>query len=86
MVLCIVFMTLVHFMLKSLLYSLSAGIPVTVTVDGAESHTLLPNLTPGETYRVSVISVKGLEESEPASDTFTTGTLNTIQLQYKSSR
>ncbi|KAK2845459.1 hypothetical protein Q7C36_010313 [Tachysurus vachellii] len=47
--------------------------PITVTVDGGESHTILPNLTPGVTYRVSVISVKGLEESEPASDTFTTG-------------
>ncbi|KAB5528637.1 hypothetical protein PHYPO_G00142540 [Pangasianodon hypophthalmus] len=49
------------------------GSPITVTVDGGESQTVLPNLTPGVTYRVSVISVKGLEESEPASDTFTTG-------------
>ncbi|XP_060763360.1 tenascin isoform X2 [Neoarius graeffei] len=47
--------------------------PITVTVDGGESQTVLPNLTPGVTYRVSVISVKGVEESEPASDTFTTG-------------
>ncbi|MCJ8747020.1 hypothetical protein PDJAM_G00148530 [Pangasius djambal] len=49
------------------------GSPITVTVDGGESQTVLPNLTPGVTYQVSVISVKGLEESEPASDTFTTG-------------
>ncbi|XP_060740344.1 tenascin isoform X4 [Tachysurus vachellii] len=46
--------------------------PITVTVDGGESHTVLPNLTPGVTYNVNVISVNGLEESEPASDIFTT--------------
>ncbi|KAI5613047.1 tenascin-like isoform X1 [Silurus asotus] len=50
-----------------------ADSPLTVTVDGGQSQTVLPNLTPGVTYRVSVISVKGLEKSEPASDTFTTG-------------
>lgn len=47
---------------------------MTVTVDGAESQTVLPNLTPGVTYQVTVIAVKGLEESEPGSDTVTTGT------------
>ncbi|XP_058230707.1 tenascin isoform X2 [Hemibagrus wyckioides] len=47
--------------------------PITVTVGGGESHTVLPKLTPGMTYRVSVTSMKGQEESEPASDTFTTG-------------
>ncbi|XP_053466405.1 tenascin isoform X3 [Ictalurus furcatus] len=52
---------------------LHAGSPITVTVDGGESQTVLPNLIPGVTYQVSVISVKGLEESEPAFDTFTTG-------------
>ncbi|KAK3514893.1 hypothetical protein QTP70_033821, partial [Hemibagrus guttatus] len=51
---------------------INAESPVTVTVDGGESQTVLPNLTPGVTYRVSVISVKGQEESEPASDIFTT--------------
>ncbi|XP_053336644.1 tenascin isoform X1 [Clarias gariepinus] len=49
------------------------GTPLTVTVDGSASHTVLPNLTPAMTYRVNVVSVKGLEESEPSSDTFTTG-------------
>lgn len=48
-----------------------------ITVDGSESQTVLPNLTPGVTYRVSVISVKGLQDSEPASDTVTTGTIHT---------
>lgn len=45
-------------------------------MDGSESHTVLPNLTPAVTYDVSVISVKGLEESEPALDSFTTGTVS----------
>ncbi|XP_048098704.1 tenascin isoform X3 [Alosa alosa] len=51
---------------------LQGGSPMTVTVDGAESQTVLPNLTPGVTYQVTVIAVKGLEESEPGSDTVTT--------------
>ena len=46
---------------------------MTVTVDGAESQTVLPNLTPGVTYQVTVIAVKGLEESEPGSDAVSTG-------------
>lgn len=50
---------------------------MTVRVDGGESQTVLPSLTPGVTYQVSVISVKGPEESEPASDTVTTGTIHT---------
>ncbi|KAM6965214.1 tenascin [Aplochiton taeniatus] len=49
-----------------------AGSPKTLTVDGAESQTVLPNLTPGVTYRVTVIAVKGQKESEPASDNVTT--------------
>ncbi|XP_029916498.1 tenascin [Myripristis murdjan] len=44
----------------------------TVTVDGAESQTVLPNLTPGVTYQVSVIATKGQRESEPGSDSVTT--------------
>lgn len=64
-------------MVKSWFCTPSAGSPITVTVDGGESQTVLPNLTPGVTYQVSVISVKGLEESEPAFDTFTTGTIYT---------
>ncbi|KAJ8379675.1 hypothetical protein SKAU_G00004530 [Synaphobranchus kaupii] len=48
------------------------GSPMTVTADGAVSQTVLPNLTPGVTYQVTVIAVKGLEESGPGSSTVTT--------------
>uniref|UniRef100_A0A4W5RCG6 Tenascin Cb n=1 Tax=Hucho hucho TaxID=62062 RepID=A0A4W5RCG6_9TELE len=48
------------------------GAPKTVTVGGTESQTVLPNLTPGVTYQVSVISVKGQKESEPGSSSVTT--------------
>ncbi|KAG7476826.1 hypothetical protein MATL_G00086960, partial [Megalops atlanticus] len=47
------------------------GAPLTVTVDGAESQALLSGLTPGATYLVTIIAVKGLEESEPGSDSVT---------------
>ncbi|XP_049330683.1 tenascin isoform X2 [Astyanax mexicanus] len=51
---------------------LSGGGPEKVVeVDGSESQTRLPNLIPGESYRVTVIAMKGLEESDPVSDTFT---------------
>lgn len=50
----------------------SAGNPDTVTTDGTLSEALLPNLIPGETYRVTVVAVKGLEESDPVTDTLTT--------------
>uniref|UniRef100_A0A672K027 Tenascin C n=1 Tax=Sinocyclocheilus grahami TaxID=75366 RepID=A0A672K027_SINGR len=48
------------------------GSPVTLRVDGGESQAMLPSLTPGVTYQVTVIAVKGLEESEPGSDRVTT--------------
>uniref|UniRef100_A0AAY4BK47 Tenascin C n=1 Tax=Denticeps clupeoides TaxID=299321 RepID=A0AAY4BK47_9TELE len=48
------------------------GSPVTLMVDGAVSQTVLPNLTPGVTYQVTVTAIKGLKESEPGSDTVTT--------------
>ncbi|XP_051552470.1 tenascin-like [Myxocyprinus asiaticus] len=51
---------------------LQGGSPVTLRVDGGESQAILPNLTPGVTYQVMVIAVKGLEESEPGSDRVTT--------------
>ncbi|XP_062410002.1 tenascin isoform X2 [Sardina pilchardus] len=51
---------------------LQGGNPETVTIDGVQSETLLPNLIPGETYQVTVVAVKGLEESEPITDTMTT--------------
>nr|XP_006005618.1 PREDICTED: tenascin isoform X3 [Latimeria chalumnae] len=50
----------------------TGGIPVTVTVDGSQSHTTLTKLTPGVEYDVSIISVKGLDESDPVSGTVTT--------------
>ncbi|XP_043095564.1 tenascin isoform X3 [Puntigrus tetrazona] len=48
------------------------GTPVVLMVDGSQSQVDLTNLLPGEVYQLSVIAVKGLEESEPVSDTFTT--------------
>ncbi|XP_074493667.1 tenascin isoform X3 [Sebastes fasciatus] len=44
----------------------------TLTVDGSESQTVLPNLTPGVTYEVTVVAIKGQRESEPGSDSVTT--------------
>lgn len=44
-----------------------------VTVDGNVFEALLPNMIPGKTYRVTVSAVKGLEESDPSTDTVTTG-------------
>ncbi|XP_028273467.1 tenascin isoform X6 [Parambassis ranga] len=48
------------------------GSPMAVTVDGGVYETLLPNMIPGKTYRVTVSSVKGLEESDPSTDSVTT--------------
>ncbi|XP_054467045.1 tenascin [Anoplopoma fimbria] len=44
----------------------------TLTVDGSMSQTVLPNLTPGVTYEVTVVTIKGQRESEPGSDSVTT--------------
>ncbi|XP_019909114.3 tenascin isoform X3 [Esox lucius] len=49
-----------------------AGIPMTVLADGTETQALLPNMLPGVTYRVTLFAAKGLEESDPATDTITT--------------
>lgn len=62
------------FLVYSSVLSPSAGSPMTLRVDGGESQAMLPNLTPGVTYQVTVFAVKGLEESEPGSDRVTTGT------------
>ncbi|XP_010874987.2 tenascin isoform X4 [Esox lucius] len=48
------------------------GSPKTLTLAGTESQTVLPNLTPGVTYQVAIISVKGQKESEPGSGSVTT--------------
>ncbi|KAG9335390.1 hypothetical protein JZ751_005312 [Albula glossodonta] len=49
------------------------GAPATVTVDGSQTQAVLAGLNPGATYQVTVIAVKGLEESEPGSGSVTTG-------------
>uniref|UniRef100_A0A4W4FV14 Tenascin C n=1 Tax=Electrophorus electricus TaxID=8005 RepID=A0A4W4FV14_ELEEL len=52
---------------------LQGGDPAIVTeVDGSQSQTQLTNLIPGETYQVTAIAMKGLEESDPVSDILTT--------------
>ncbi|XP_042079199.1 tenascin isoform X3 [Haplochromis burtoni] len=49
------------------------GSPMTLTVDGSMFEALLPNMIPGKTYQVTVSALKGLEESDPSTDTVTTG-------------
>lgn len=51
-----------------------------VTVDGGVFEALLSNMVPGKTYQVTVSSVKGLEESDPSTDTVTTGRLHSLCL------
>ncbi|XP_040914815.1 tenascin isoform X4 [Toxotes jaculatrix] len=48
------------------------GSPMTATVDGNVFEALLPNMVPGKTYQVTVSAVKGLEESDPSTDSVTT--------------
>ncbi|XP_052670759.1 tenascin isoform X1 [Harpia harpyja] len=50
----------------------TGGIPNVVTVDGSKTRTKLVKLVPGVDYNVSIISVKGFEESEPVSGTLKT--------------
>ncbi|NXC32138.1 TENA protein, partial [Campylorhamphus procurvoides] len=45
----------------------TGGTPNVVTVDGSKTRTKLVKLVPGVDYNVSIISVKGFEESEPVS-------------------
>jgi hypothetical protein len=46
-----------------------------VMVDGTKTETQLVKLTPGMEYHVSVIAMKGFEESDPVSGSLTTGAL-----------
>lgn len=46
---------------------------MSVTVDGAVTRTVLPGLMPGKTYQVTLTAVRGLDESNPTTDTVTTG-------------
>ncbi|XP_061656279.1 tenascin-like isoform X7 [Phyllopteryx taeniolatus] len=48
------------------------GSQMSVTVDGNVLQALLPNMSPGRTYQVTVSAVKGLEESDPSGDVVTT--------------
>ncbi|KAM6316094.1 tenascin [Podargus strigoides] len=50
----------------------TGGTPNVVTVDGSKTRTKLVKLVPGVDYHVSIISVKGFEESEPISGTLKT--------------
>ncbi|XP_054613201.1 tenascin-like isoform X4 [Dunckerocampus dactyliophorus] len=51
---------------------LEGGNPMMVTVDGHVLQALLPNMSPGKMYQVTVTAVKGLEESDPSVDSITT--------------
>ncbi|XP_034094747.1 tenascin isoform X2 [Gymnodraco acuticeps] len=48
------------------------GSPLMVTVDGDVFEALLPNMSPGRKYQVTVSAMKGLEESDPNTDTVIT--------------
>ncbi|XP_051492687.1 tenascin isoform X1 [Apus apus] len=50
----------------------TGGTPNVITVDGSKTRTKLMKLVPGVDYNVSIISVKGFEESEPISGTLKT--------------
>ncbi|KAJ7303392.1 hypothetical protein JRQ81_012365 [Phrynocephalus forsythii] len=41
------------------------GEPRSIAVDGSKLRTTLENLTPGASYEVTVVSIRGFEESEP---------------------
>ncbi|XP_012998385.2 tenascin isoform X6 [Cavia porcellus] len=51
---------------------ISGGMPSMVTVDGTTTEARLVQLIPGVEYLVSVIAMKGFEESEPVSGSLTT--------------
>ncbi|XP_018432476.1 PREDICTED: tenascin [Nanorana parkeri] len=50
----------------------AGGASQTVEVDGSKTQTTLVNLSPGVIYTVSIVSVKGNEQSQPASGSLTT--------------
>ncbi|XP_073907269.1 tenascin isoform X5 [Castor canadensis] len=51
---------------------MTGGAPSMVMVDGTKTETQLVKLTPGMEYHVSVIAMKGFEESDPVSGSLTT--------------
>lgn len=54
--------------LMMLLVAVCAGEPVSVSVGSDDSTLALSRLSPGSSYEVSVISVLGLDESDPIKD------------------
>ncbi|XP_015677833.1 tenascin-X, partial [Protobothrops mucrosquamatus] len=64
------------------------GEPKSISVDGSELRTFIEGLTPGASYEVAVMSIRGFEESEPLVGYVTTGSQvsesvpgNRVQLQ-----
>ncbi|XP_075801495.1 tenascin isoform X3 [Microtus pennsylvanicus] len=51
---------------------MTGGAPSMVLVDGTDTETRLVKLTPGVEYHVSIIAIKGFEESDPVSGSLTT--------------
>ncbi|XP_038190047.1 tenascin isoform X2 [Arvicola amphibius] len=51
---------------------MTGGVPAMVLVDGTDTETRLVKLTPGVEYHVSIIAIKGFEESDPVSGSLTT--------------
>ncbi|CAO2587837.1 Tnc [Lemmus lemmus] len=51
---------------------MTGGAPSMVMVDGTATETRLVKLTPGVEYHVSIIAIKGFEESDPVSGSLTT--------------
>ncbi|XP_049977747.1 tenascin isoform X5 [Alexandromys fortis] len=51
---------------------MTGGAPSMVMVDGTDTETRLVKLTPGVEYHVSIIAIKGFEESDPVSGSLTT--------------
>ncbi|XP_035579334.1 tenascin isoform X6 [Zalophus californianus] len=51
---------------------IAGGTPSVVTVDGTKTQSRLVRLLPGAEYLVNVIAMKGFEESEPVSGSFST--------------
>lgn len=54
--------------LMMVLVAVCAGEPVSVSVGSDDSTLHLSQLSPGSSYEVSVISVLGLDESDPTKD------------------
>ena len=53
-----------------------AGEPQSVQVDGRARTQKLKGLIPGSHYEVTVVSVRGFEESEPLTGFLTTGRMD----------